>query len=81
MKKAPCISPPRQMQGASRQKSHMGPRVLYPGPATLSRKGEHQMEPRTNKDCIIAEIIRIARKLDMQRLRYLMFFAAGLVKG
>ena len=81
MKKAPCISQPRQMQGASRQKSHMGPRVLYPGPATLSRKGESQMEHRTDEDRIIAEIIRIARKLDMQRLISLMFFAVGLVNG
>lgn len=39
------------------------------------------MEHRTDEDRIIAEIIRIARKLDMQRLRYLMFFAVGLVNG
>ena len=39
------------------------------------------MEHRTDEDRIIAEIIRIARKLDMQRLISLMFFAVGLVNG
>lgn len=39
------------------------------------------MKQKTDEDRIIEEIVRLARKLDMKRLRCLMFFAVGLLKG
>lgn len=39
------------------------------------------MEQKTDEDRIIEEIVRLARKLDMKWLRYLLIFASGLLNA